>query len=37
MFGNPFSSAVRNRSMNWADFIGTEFHNISPGEFGWNH
>jgi hypothetical protein len=33
-FGDPFSPAARNGSVNWANFVGTESHDISPGGFG---
>jgi hypothetical protein len=35
-FGDPVSAAARNGSMNRAHFVGTESHDTSPGEFGWN-
>jgi hypothetical protein len=34
--GSDFSPATGNGPVNWANFIGTESHDISPGEIGWN-
>jgi hypothetical protein len=31
-FGDPVSAAARDRSVNWTNFIGTESHDISPGD-----
>ena len=36
-FGNHFTPTARNGSVDWAEFVGAESHNISPGrtEISW--
>jgi hypothetical protein len=33
-FGEYLSAAAGNGPVNWANFVGTESHDTSPGEFG---